>query len=51
VWQCTRDDGNHSTFFGGGGRLNGEATDGIRFFASSGDFSIGTRITCYGVTK
>ena len=51
VWQSTRDDGNHSTFFGGGGRLNGEATDGIRFYFSSGDISVGSRITCYGITK
>ena len=51
VWQCTRDDGNHSTFFGGGGRLNTEASDGIRFAFSSGDISVGSFITCYGVVK
>ena len=51
VFQSTRDDGNHSAFTGGGGRLNTEASDGIRFFFSSGDISIGSRITCYGIVK
>ena len=46
-----RNDGHTSIMIGGGQRLNAEATDGIRFKANSGDMSIGTSITCYGIVK
>ena len=46
-----RNDGDTAIMIGGGQRLNAEATDGIRFKANSGDMSIGTSITCYGITK
>ena len=46
-----RNDGDTAIMIGGGQRLNAEATDGIRFKANSGDMSIGTSITCYGIVK
>ncbi len=46
-----RNDGDPALFTGGGQRLNAEATDGIRFFFNSGDISVGSTITCYGIVK
>jgi len=46
-----RNDGDPALMNGGGQRLNAEATDGIQFFFSTGDASIGSSITCYGITK
>ena len=46
-----RNDGDTAIMIGGGQRLNAEATDGIRFKANSGDMSIGTSITCYGIVR
>ena len=46
-----RNDGDPALMNGGGQRLNAEATDGIRFFFNSGDISVGSTITCYGIVK
>ena len=46
-----RNDGDPSLMTGGAQRLAAEATDGIRFFFSSGDISVGSSITCYGIVK
>ena len=51
MWNLNRNDGDPSIGIGGGQRLNAEANDGIRFYFSSGDISVGSTITCYGVTK
>ena len=46
-----RNDGDPALFNGGGQRLNAEANDGIQFFFSSGNISVGSTITCYGIEK
>jgi len=46
-----RNDGDPSLMNGGAQRLAAEANDGIQFFFSSGDISVGSTITCYGITK
>ena len=51
MWNLHRNDGDPAIGIGGGQRLNAEANDGIRFYFSSGDISVGSTITCYGVTK
>ena len=46
-----RNDGDPALMNGGGQRLTAEANDGIQFFFSSGDISINSTITCYGIEK
>jgi len=46
-----RNDGDPALNIGGGQRLTAEANDGIRFFFSSGNVSVGSRVTCYGIVK
>jgi hypothetical protein len=46
-----RNDGDPALMNGGGQRLTAEANDGIQFFFSSGDISVGSTITCYGIEK
>ena len=51
MWNLHRNDGDPAIGIGGGQRLNAEANDGIRFYFSSGDISVGSTITCYGIVK
>jgi len=46
-----RNDGSPELKNGGAQRLTAEANDGIQFFFSSGDISVGSTITCYGIEK
>ena len=46
-----RNDGDPALNLGGGQRLTAEANDGIRFLFSSGNVSVGSRVTCYGIVK
>jgi hypothetical protein len=46
-----RNDGDPALMLGGGQRLAAEANDGIRFLFSSGNVSVGSRVTCYGIVK
>jgi hypothetical protein len=46
-----RNDGSPNLITGGAQRLTAEANDGIQFFFSSGDISVGSTITCYGIEK
>ena len=51
IYHGNRDDGNHSMFIGGGLRTATEANDGIRFYFNTGNISVGSRVTCYGIVK